>query len=80
MTSQDLMQVILFFALLIGLTPLLGNYMSNVFTGNKHMMLPVFGWQCVCAVLFRVLVPTDLFFFLYAPGLRCQRDSGYCGV
>jgi K+-transporting ATPase ATPase A chain len=34
----------LFFALLIGLTPILGNYMSKVFTGNKHFMLPVFGW------------------------------------
>jgi K+-transporting ATPase ATPase A chain len=44
MTPQDLIQVILFFALLIGLTPILGNYMSKVFTGNKHFMLPVFGW------------------------------------
>ena len=44
MTTQDIIQVILFFALLIGLTPILGNYMSNVFTGNKHLMLPVFGW------------------------------------
>jgi K+-transporting ATPase ATPase A chain len=44
MTSQDVIQVILFFALLIGLTPILGNYMSKVFTGNKHFMLPVFGW------------------------------------
>jgi K+-transporting ATPase ATPase A chain len=44
MTSQDVIQVILFFALLIGLTPLLGNYMSKVFTGNKHFMLHVFGW------------------------------------
>jgi len=44
MTVQDIIQVILFFALLIGLTPVLGNYMSKVFTGNKHAMLPVFGW------------------------------------
>lgn len=44
MTALDIIQIILFFALLIGLTPLLGNFMSNVFSGKKHIMLPVFGW------------------------------------
>lgn len=44
MTAQDYIQIILFFALLIGLTPLLGNFMFKVFTGSKHFMLPVFGW------------------------------------
>lgn len=41
---MDLIQVILFFALLIGLTPLLGNYMFKVFTGQEHFLLAVFGW------------------------------------
>ena len=44
MTTQDLIQVILYFALLIGLTPILGNFMYKVFSGEKHFMLPVFGW------------------------------------
>jgi len=44
MTAQDYMQIILFFALLIGLTPVLGNFMYKVFTGSKHLMRPVFGW------------------------------------
>ena len=44
MTTQDLIQILLFFALLIGLTPVLGAYMSKVFTGQKHFMLPMFGW------------------------------------
>lgn len=44
MAAHDFIQIILFFTLLIGLTPLLGNYMSQVFTGEKHLMLPVFGW------------------------------------
>lgn len=44
MTSQDVIQIILFFTLLIGLTPILGKYMSKVFTGEKHFMQPVFGW------------------------------------
>lgn len=43
MKEQEMIQIILFFALLIGLTPLLGNYMSKVFSGEKHIMLPVFG-------------------------------------
>ena len=44
MTAHDLFQIFLFFALLIGLTPILGNYMSKVFSGEKHFMLPVLGW------------------------------------
>jgi K+-transporting ATPase ATPase A chain len=44
MTIQDITQVILFFAILIGLTPILGNYMSKVFTGSRHLMQPVLGW------------------------------------
>ena len=44
MTIQDFIQIILFFTLLIGLTPILGNFMYKVFTGSKHFMLPVFGW------------------------------------
>jgi potassium-transporting ATPase potassium-binding subunit len=45
MTTQDYIQIILFFALLIGLTPILGNFMSKVFSGEKHLLLPVFGWM-----------------------------------
>ena len=44
MTTLDFIQIIMYFALLIGLTPVLGNYMSRVFSGQKHLMLPVFGW------------------------------------
>ncbi len=44
MTLVDLFQVFFFLILMIGLTPLLGNYMSRVFTGSEHFMLTVFGW------------------------------------
>ncbi|MGD0710481.1 MAG: potassium-transporting ATPase subunit KdpA [Bacteroidales bacterium] len=44
MTTLDYIQVILFLALIIGLTPVLGNFMFKVFTGKRHIMLPVFGW------------------------------------
>jgi K+-transporting ATPase ATPase A chain len=44
MMPRDYIQIILFVALFIGLTPILGTYMYKVFTGKKHAMLPVFGW------------------------------------
>ena len=44
MTILDLLQIILFFTLLIGLTPILGKYMSKVFSGEKHFLLYVFNW------------------------------------
>jgi len=44
MTALDVLQVILFLSLIIGLTPILGNYMYKVFSGEKHIMKPVFGW------------------------------------
>jgi potassium-transporting ATPase potassium-binding subunit len=44
MTIRDIIQVLLFFAVLIGLTPILGNFMYKVFTGKRHIMLPLFGW------------------------------------
>ncbi|MFA6483126.1 MAG: potassium-transporting ATPase subunit KdpA [Bacteroidales bacterium] len=44
MTTLDIIQVVLFFVLLIAITPFMGNFMSRVFTGKKHVMLPVFGW------------------------------------
>ena len=44
MTTQDMIQVFLFFAVLIGLTPILGNYMYQVFIGGKQFMKPVLGW------------------------------------
>jgi K+-transporting ATPase ATPase A chain len=40
----DLIQMLLFFGLLIGFAAILGNYMSKVFSGSRHFMLPVLGW------------------------------------
>jgi potassium-transporting ATPase potassium-binding subunit len=44
MKSQDLMQIVLFLALLVGLAPLLGKFMAKVFMDEKHFMKPVLGW------------------------------------
>ena len=44
MTTLDYFQIILFLAFLIGLTPVLGKFMYKVFSGEKHIMHPVFGW------------------------------------
>ena len=43
-TTFDFLQIIIFLGLLIGLTPILGNYMYKVFTGEKHLMSAPFGW------------------------------------
>ena len=44
MTTQDFIQIVLYFVVLIGLTPILGNFIFKIFTGNKHFMIPIFGW------------------------------------
>jgi len=44
MKSQDIIQIIIFLALLIALSPLLGKFMARVFMGEKHILKPVFGW------------------------------------
>ena len=43
-TTYDFLQIALFLGLLIGLTPVLGNFMYKVFTGDKHLMSAPFGW------------------------------------
>ena len=43
-TTFEFLQIIISLGLLIGLTPLLGNYMYKVFTGEKHLMSTPFGW------------------------------------
>lgn len=43
-TTYDFLQIALFLGLLIGLTPVLGNFMYKVFTGNKHLMSAPLGW------------------------------------
>jgi K+-transporting ATPase ATPase A chain len=43
-TTFDFLQIIIFVGLLIGLTPIMGNFMYKVFTGEKHLMSAPFGW------------------------------------
>ncbi len=44
MTFNDIIQILLFYVILTGISPFLGNYMYKVFTGKNHVMLPVFHW------------------------------------
>jgi K+-transporting ATPase ATPase A chain len=41
---NEAIQLILFMIMLVVLAPLLGKFMSRVFTGEKHIMKPVLGW------------------------------------
>ena len=43
-TTFDFLQIIIFVGLLIGLTPIMGNFMYKVFTGEKHLMSAPLGW------------------------------------
>ena len=43
-TTFDFLQIIIFVGLLIGLTPVMGNFMYKVFTGEKHLMSKPLGW------------------------------------
>jgi potassium-transporting ATPase potassium-binding subunit len=44
MTLNDILQIAVFLIILIILTPLLGNYMSRVFSSERHFLIPLFGW------------------------------------
>ncbi|WP_320054495.1 potassium-transporting ATPase subunit KdpA [uncultured Acetobacteroides sp.] len=44
MKVADVFEIILFVGLLVGFAPLLGRYMAKVFTGERHLLSPVFGW------------------------------------
>ncbi len=41
---NEAIQIILYLLVLIVLAPVLGNFMSKVFIGKHHFMIPVFGW------------------------------------
>lgn len=53
MQTNDILQVIFYIALLIVITPLLGKFMAKVFMGEKHFLIPVFGW--IEKVFYKVL-------------------------
>jgi K+-transporting ATPase ATPase A chain len=44
MSFFDWAQLIVFTALFVGLTPILGTYMENIFTGKRTFMHPILGW------------------------------------
>ncbi|HET9570698.1 MAG TPA: potassium-transporting ATPase subunit KdpA [Bacteroidales bacterium] len=44
MKTMDVLQVLLYLALILLFVPLLGGYMKKVFLGEKHLMKPVLGW------------------------------------
>ncbi len=42
MKTNDVLQLLAFFGLLIGLAPLLGRYMAKVFAGDGTFLRPIF--------------------------------------
>lgn len=45
MATSDFMQILLYFGSLILFTPLLGNYMAKVFSGERHILSSSLGWM-----------------------------------
>ncbi|MFN8207473.1 MAG: potassium-transporting ATPase subunit KdpA [Bacteroidales bacterium] len=43
MKSIDFFQILLYLIILVALTPLLGSYMYKVFTGKRHLLVPLLG-------------------------------------
>ncbi len=41
---NEAIQLIIYILLLIAVAPVLGKYMAKVFTGEHHILKPVFGW------------------------------------
>jgi K+-transporting ATPase ATPase A chain len=41
MSTLELLQIVVYFALLIACVPLLGGYMAKVFTGERTLLSPV---------------------------------------
>jgi potassium-transporting ATPase potassium-binding subunit len=41
---NEALQIIIFLILLVSLAPVLGKYMARVFTAEKHLLRPFFGW------------------------------------
>ena len=44
MKTGEILQVILFLALMVGLTPPLGNWMARIFQGEHQFLTPLLGW------------------------------------
>lgn len=44
MSARDVFQVVLYFLVVIALTPLLGGWMAKVFRGQRHFLTPLLGW------------------------------------
>jgi potassium-transporting ATPase potassium-binding subunit len=49
---SEAIQLIIFLVVLIAFSPLLGMYMAKVFMGEKHIMMPIFGW--LERIIFRI--------------------------
>jgi len=44
MKSGEILQLVVFLALVLGLTPLLGAWMAKVFSGQRQFLTPILGW------------------------------------
>jgi K+-transporting ATPase ATPase A chain len=59
MSSNDVIQIVLFLGVLILFTPILGSYMARVFSGEKHILSRPLGWAESAIYKFTKIKPDD---------------------
>ncbi len=77
MKTQDIIQLLFYFVLLIGITPILGNYMARVFRGEDQILRPILGWLEKLAYRFTGISPEkEMNWKIYAISLLVFNFAG----
>ena len=67
MKPGEIFQLVFFFVVLIGLTPVLGGWMAKVFRGERQFLTPLLGWlEQLCYRVARVDVAEEMTWKRYA--------------
>jgi potassium-transporting ATPase potassium-binding subunit len=81
MTFFDWVLILLFSGLFICLTPILGTYMANVFTGKTTFLHPILGWlERLCYRIGRVDAEEEMTWIDYAKTLLLFNLWGFIAV
>ena len=81
MSGLEIFQVVFFLVLVVSLTPLFGAWMARVFSGERHILSPIFGW--LEKLIYRVggVDPTaEMTWGCYAKTLLAFNLFGFLGL
>lgn len=81
MSFYDWTQILLFPVIFVGLTPVLGTYMANVFTGNRTFAHPVLEWlETACYRLSGVNEKQEMTWVTYLKALLIFNFFGFISI